>query len=48
MRNAAAADAMGMRGALKDIWLNHASKAQLSNAEAGDLINTFGAATKSG
>lgn len=48
MRNAAAADAMGMRGALKDIWLTHAAKAQLSNAEAGDLINTFGAATKSG
>ncbi len=48
LRNAAAADAMGMRGALKSIWLNHASKAQLSNADAGDRIGGFGAATKAG
>lgn len=48
LRNASAADAMGMRGALKSIWLSHASKAQLSNADAGDLINSYGAATKAG
>lgn len=48
LRNAAAADAMGMRGALKRIWNGHLSKSQASNASAGDAINIYGAATKSG
>lgn len=48
LRNAATTDAMGMRGALKSIWLTHASKAQLSNADAGDRISSYGAATKAG
>jgi PrtD family type I secretion system ABC transporter len=46
LRNAATADAMGMRGALKRAWLTHASKSQRSNAEAGDHINSFSAATR--
>jgi PrtD family type I secretion system ABC transporter len=48
LRNAAAADAMGMRGALKETWRAHTSKAQTSNTDAGDVINTYGAATKAG
>ncbi|NWG92303.1 MAG: type I secretion system permease/ATPase [Parvularculaceae bacterium] len=48
LRNAAASDAMGMRGALKEIWRAHTSKAQTSNTDAGDVINTYGAATKAG
>ncbi len=48
LRNAAATDAMGMRGALRDVWQTHTSKAQMSNADAGDVINTYGAATKAG
>lgn len=48
LRNAAASDAMGMRGALKEVWGGHAAKAQISNADAGDVINGFGAATKAG
>ncbi len=46
LRNAATTDAMGMRAALKSIWLSHASKATNSNADAGDRIGGFGAATK--
>ncbi len=48
LRNAAATDAMGMRGALKNVWNAHATKAQLSNADAGDVINAYGATTKAG
>lgn len=48
LRNAAATDAMGMRGALKSIWHGHATKSQMSNASAGDVINVYGAATKAG
>jgi PrtD family type I secretion system ABC transporter len=48
LRNAAASDAMGMRGALKETWRAHTSKAQTSNTDAGDVINTYGAATKAG
>jgi PrtD family type I secretion system ABC transporter len=48
LRNASATDAMGMRGALKLIWQSHATKAQLSNATAGDAISGYGAATKAG
>jgi PrtD family type I secretion system ABC transporter len=48
LRNAAPSDAMGMRGALKSVWHGHATKAQLSNASAGDVINVYGAATKAG
>ena len=46
LRNAAATDAMGMRGAVRTMWFEHSSKMLASNAEAGDRINTFGAATK--
>jgi len=46
LRNASATDAMGMRGAVRSMWLAHSSKSIASNAEAADFINTFGAATK--
>ncbi|MEZ5895364.1 MAG: type I secretion system permease/ATPase [Parvularculaceae bacterium] len=48
LRNAYATDAMGMRGALKNIWRGHASKSSLTSAEAGDLINAFTVSTKAG
>lgn len=48
LRNAAASDAMGMRGTLKAVWQGHNSKVQMSNADAGDVINSYGAATKAG
>ncbi len=46
LRNAAAADAMGMRGALKERWARHAAKAAAAGAEAGDRITAFTAATR--
>jgi ATP-binding cassette, subfamily C, bacterial EexD len=46
LRNAAAADAMGMRGALQRIWARHTSQSTDSGAEAGDRINAYAAATK--
>ncbi len=48
LRNAAATDAMGMRGALQTTWRGHAEKSQMSNADAGDVINSYGAASKAG
>jgi len=48
LRNAATADSMGMRSALREIWSRHASKSVLSSAAAADNISTFGAATKAG
>jgi len=48
IRNAAAYDAMGMRGALREIWRKHAASSQLSNAVAADAIGGYSAATKAG
>jgi ATP-binding cassette, subfamily C, bacterial EexD len=47
LRNAAAADAMGMRGALHRLWARHAMNAAAAGAAAGDRINAYAAATKS-
>lgn len=46
LRNASAADAMGMRGALQKIWAGHATKSSDAGAQAGDRINAYSAATK--
>lgn len=46
LRNAASADAMGMRTALGGVWRGHAARSASAGAEAGDKINAFAAATK--
>jgi PrtD family type I secretion system ABC transporter len=46
LRNAAATDAMGMRGALQRIWAGHAARSSDSGSEASDRINAYAAATK--
>jgi PrtD family type I secretion system ABC transporter len=46
LRNAAAADAMGMRGALERLWARHAAQSAKAGGEAGDRINAFSAGTK--
>ncbi len=47
LRNAAAADAMGMRASLGRIWSGHAARSADAGANAADRINAFSAATKS-
>lgn len=46
LRNAAAADAMGMRGALHALWTRGADDASTAMAQASDTINGYAAATK--
>jgi PrtD family type I secretion system ABC transporter len=46
LRNAASADAMGMRAALGRIWFGHAERSSRASADAADRINAYAAATK--
>lgn len=46
LRNLAAADAMGMRGRLKQIWTGLVANFGLESAAVGDRINAYGAASK--